>query len=107
MLALFVNMSFFSEDLNHEKFQINILENKKVIELLELWQLFLKLGKGKKNSEIKNIFTITKNNVPKNMCFFMDISLFSGLDKTWGIKKEARYYRYGYTYIIYINKTFI
>ena len=44
------------EEMNylHAKFQINILENKKVIKLLEPWQLWLKKRK-EKNSEIKRV----------------------------------------------------
>ena len=34
---------------NHAKFQINILKNKKMIKLLELWTLWLKKGKKEKN----------------------------------------------------------
>ena len=36
----------------HAKFQINIFKNKKVIKLLELWQLWLK--KRKENSEYES-----------------------------------------------------
>ena len=36
----------------HEKFQINILKNKKIIKLLELWTLWLK--KEKKRKRIAN-----------------------------------------------------
>ena len=35
----------------HAKFQINILRNKKVIKLLEIWTLWLK--KGKKRNKIQ------------------------------------------------------
>ena len=40
----------------HAKFQINIFKNKKVIKLLELWQLWLK--KRKENSEYKSVVTL-------------------------------------------------
>ena len=44
----------------HAKFQINILKNRKVIKLLELWQLWLM--KKEKNSEYNSeIFTTQKN----------------------------------------------
>ena len=47
----------------HAKFQINILRNKKVIKLLELWTLWLK-KKGEKrrkkeNSEYKRVVITT------------------------------------------------
>ena len=38
----------------HAKFQINILKNKKVISLLELWKLWLK-RKEKKNCEYNRV----------------------------------------------------
>ena len=44
----------------HEKFQINILKNKKIIKLLELWTLWLKKEKKKeKNSEYKRVVITT------------------------------------------------
>ena len=43
----------------HAKFQINILKNKKVIELLELWQLWLKIKNSKYNSVV--ITTLKSN----------------------------------------------
>ena len=36
----------------HAKFQINILKNKKVIKLLELWTLWLKKEKEKRKRKI-------------------------------------------------------
>ena len=44
----------------HAKFQINILRNKKVIKLLELWTLWLK-KKGEKNSKYKRVVITTLN----------------------------------------------
>ena len=44
------------------KFQNNILENKKVIKLLELWQLWLKKRK-KKNNEIKKTLKRKANTI--------------------------------------------
>ena len=44
----------------HAKFQINILRNKKVIKLLELWTLWLKRKeKRKENSEYKRVVITT------------------------------------------------
>ena len=42
----------------HAKCQINILKNKKVIKLLELWTLWLKKGE-KENSENKRVVITT------------------------------------------------
>ena len=42
----------------HAKFQINILKNKKVIKLLELWQLWLK-KKKRENCEYKRVVITT------------------------------------------------
>ena len=42
----------------HAKFQIHVLKNKKVIKLLELWQLWLKKGK-KQNSEYNSVVITT------------------------------------------------
>ena len=45
----------------HAKFQINILRNKKVIKLLELWTLWLKRKeKRKENSEYKSCYHNSK-----------------------------------------------
>ena len=43
----------------HAKFQIIILKNRKVIELLELWTLWLKKKKKEKNSEFKRVVITT------------------------------------------------
>ena len=43
----------------HAKFQINILKNKKIIKLLELWTLWLKKKKKEKNSEYKRVVITT------------------------------------------------
>ena len=45
----------------HAKFQINILKNKKVIKLLELWTPWLK----KKNSEYKRVVITTLKGTKK------------------------------------------
>ena len=42
----------------HAKFQINILKNKKVIKLLELWTLWLK-KKEKENSKYNRVVITT------------------------------------------------
>ena len=42
----------------HAKFQINILKNKKLIKLLEPWQLWLK-KKIRENSEYKRVVITT------------------------------------------------
>ena len=53
----------------HAKFQINILKNKKVIELLELWTLWLK-KKKKENSKYNRVVITTlksrKSDLPRN-----------------------------------------
>ena len=49
----------------HAKFQINILKNKKVIELLELWTLWLK-KKEKENSEYKRVVITTLKKEKEN-----------------------------------------
>ena len=49
----------------HAKFQINILKNKKIIKLLELWTLWLKRRKKKENSEYKRVVITTL----KRLCF--------------------------------------
>ena len=57
----------------HAKFQINILRNKKVIKLLELWTLWLK-KKGEKrrkkeNSEYKRVvITTLKTSIAEHVC---------------------------------------
>ena len=43
----------------HAKFQINILKNKKIIKLLELWTLWLKKGEKKKNSKYNRVVITT------------------------------------------------
>ena len=47
----------------HAKFQINILKNKNIIKLLELWQLWLKRKKRKekKIANTRAVFTTLKN----------------------------------------------
>ena len=44
----------------HAKFQINILKNK-VIKLLELWQLWLKTEKKRKETRSKDLRSCEKN----------------------------------------------
>ena len=55
----------------HAKFQINILRNKKVIKLLELWTLWLKKRKEKKRKEKNSkynrvVFTTLKRRKKEN-----------------------------------------
>ena len=50
----------------HAKFQINILRNKKVIKLLELWTLWKR--KKRKNSEYKRVVitTLKRNKIQRS-----------------------------------------
>ena len=51
----------------HAKFQINILNNKKVIKLLELWTLWLKKEKKGENSEYKRVVITTLKTRSKDL----------------------------------------
>ena len=49
----------------HAKYQINILRNKKVIKLLELWTLWKKEKKRRENSEYNRVVTTTLKNIDR------------------------------------------
>ena len=74
----------------HAKFQINILRNKKVIKLLELWTLWLKRKKKKKkkeNSEYKRVVitTLKKENSEYKRFVFTTLKTIGSLfhKKLW------------------------
>ena len=49
----------------HAKFQINILKNKKIIKLLELWTLWRKEKIRRENSEYNRVVTTTLKNIDR------------------------------------------
>ena len=72
----------------HAKFQINILKNKKVIKLLQLWTLWLKKKKKKKKKENSKYKRVVITTLKKQLRGIYGIKIFPFL---WILEPKGRF----------------